>query len=108
MYLYLCVCAIVFVTGSGIPSERDMRTQNIRQYAIEWESLALELGIRHYVINEISEKYKHFPRKLKMCLVAMLEHWLKFFPSPTWGILEDAVSKIRSTRMSSINQTSMH
>ena len=77
----------------------------MRQYATEWKRLGVELGLKNYDITKISENYEHHPKKIKVCFTAMLEQWLKMFPSPTWGVLEDAINKIGSSRMKSFSRT---
>ena len=72
---------------------RDLHINIIRQYATLWKRLGVELGLKDHDINNISENNINHPRRVEMCLTAVLELWLREVSSPTWGKLEDAVKR---------------
>ena len=90
------------------PTMADIHHKLVQKYAKLWRLLGLELGLKDYDIDNISEQNVHHPRKLKMCFIAMLKQWLINFPSATWGTLEDAINKLRFSRSASDSYTSTY
>ena len=75
---------------------RDLHSNVIRQYAIQWEGLGLELGLQDYDIANISENNSsRKQRQVEMCCSQMLQKWLEIDPSATWGKLDDAIKNIK-------------
>ena len=73
----------------------DLHSNIVRQYAVQWERLGLELGLQDYDIANISKDNEHNPNRSVTCCRAMLEQWLREIPSPTWGKLDDAIKNIK-------------
>ena len=68
----------------------------VEQYAIYWEKLGLELGLKDFHINNIAENFaSHKLRQVEKCCTAMLNKWLEIDISATWNKLNDAIKKIR-------------
>ena len=74
---------------------RDLHSNIVRQYAVQWGRLGLELGLQEYDIANISKDNEHNPHRSVTCCRAMLEQWLREIPSPTWGKLDDAIKNIK-------------
>ena len=75
----------------------DLHSCIVRQYAVHWERLGQELGLEDYIINNISENNARHIKRVEECCIAMLQHWLREIPAPTWGKLNDAIKKIKSS-----------
>ena len=87
---------------------RDLRSNFVRQHAVQWKRLGLELGLKDYDIANISENYACHPRRVEECCVAVLEQWLKEMPSPTWRKLNDAVKNIKLSSTTSHDKEGCH
>ena len=74
---------------------RDLHSHIVKQYAVHWERLGLELGLMDYHIANISENNARHQNKVEVCCAAVLEQWLREIPSPTWAKLDDAIKKIK-------------
>ena len=74
---------------------RDLHSHIVKQYAVHWERLGLELGLKDYHIANISENNACHPRRVEVCCAAVLEQWLAIDPSATWAKLNDAIKKIK-------------
>ena len=75
---------------------KDLNNHVIEKYAIYWEKLAVELGLRNYHIANITEN--NASRKLRQieeCCSQMLQKWLEIDPLETWGKLDNALKKIK-------------
>ena len=83
-------------TGDERPDMRDLHSHIVKQYAVHWERLGLELGLKKYDTDNISANNAHNPRRVEECCTAVLEQWLREIPSPTWAKLDDAIKKITS------------
>ena len=75
---------------------RDLHSHIVKQYAVYWERLGLELGLKNYHIANISENNARHLRRVEVCCAAVLEQWLAIDPSATWAKLDDAIKKITS------------
>ena len=75
---------------------RDLHSHIVKQYAVHWERLGLELGLKNYHIANISENNARHLRRVEVCCAAVLEQWLAIDPSATWAKLDDAIKKITS------------
>lgn len=107
MQLHVYIIIKAYLTGDDIPKgKKDLPTHIIRQFAAKWKRLGIELGLKDYDIANISENNGHHPRRMKVCFVDMIEQWLKENPFPTWGKLDDAINKIRSSGVESYRHTS--
>ena len=76
---------------------RDLHSYIIKQYAVHWERLGLELGLHKYNTDNISVNNAHHPNRVEVCCAAVLEQWLREILSPTWDKLNDAIKKITSS-----------
>ena len=74
---------------------RDLHSHIVKQYAVHWERLGLELGLKEYETDNISANYAHHQKRVEACCAAVLEQWLREIPSPTWAKLDDAIKKIK-------------
>ena len=74
---------------------KDLHSHIVKQYAVHWERLGLELGLKQYDIDNISANNARHPRRVEACSAAVLEQWLREIPSPTWAKLDDAIKKIK-------------
>ena len=79
-------------TGDEKPDMRDLHKHIVKQYAVHWPRLGLELGLKEYKIEIIYS----IKEPLEVCCAAVLEEWLKITPSPTWAKLDAAIKKITS------------
>ena len=75
---------------------RDLHSHIVNQYAVHWERLGLELGLKQYHIDNISANNACHPKRVEACCTAVLEQWLREIPSPIWAKLDDAIQKITS------------
>ena len=73
---------------------RDLHSHIVKQYAVHWERLGLELGLKKYDTDNISANNAHNPRRVEECCTAVLEQWLREIPSPTWNTLDHIIKKI--------------
>ena len=73
---------------------KDLHSKIVRQYAVQWERLGIELGLKDYDVANISKNNANCSRKAEVCCVAVLEQWLMEIPSPTWGKLDDAIKRV--------------
>ena len=80
---------------------RDLHRHVVRQYAVQWERLGLELGLQDYDIANISENHAGHARRVEECCAAVLKQWLNSDPSATWGKLDDAIKKIKLSPVNS-------
>ena len=76
---------------------RDLHSHIVKQYAVHWERLGLELGLKDYHIANISANNARHPRRVEECCIAVLEQWLREIPSPTWSTLDRVIKKITSS-----------
>ena len=68
----------------------------VEQYAVYWEQLGLELGLKDFHINNITENFaSHKLRQVEKCCTQMLKTWLEIDTSATWNKLNDAIKRIR-------------
>ena len=88
-----CTC-IIYIIENEKPEMIDLQRYFIKQYAVYWESLGLELKLEQYHIDIISMNY---PRDVVACCKEMLKTWLDTDPSASWGKLDDAVRQIKFT-----------
>ena len=87
---------LYYHTGDDRPDMRDLYSNIVRQYAVQWERLGLELGLQEYDIANISENNSsRKQRQVEVCCSQMLQKWLEIDPSATWGKLDDAVKNIK-------------
>ena len=75
---------------------RDLHNYIVKQYAVYWERLGLELGLKKHDTDNISANNAHNPRRVQECCIMVLEQWLTETPSPTWAALDGAIRKITS------------
>ena len=75
---------------------RDLQSDIVKQYAVHWERLGLELGLKHYHIANISANNARHPTRVEECCTAVLEQWLREIPCPTWNTLDHVIKKITS------------
>ena len=68
---------------------KDLNRHIIEQYAVNWESLGLELGLENYHIDNIFSNNSH---NVIACCRQMLSKWLEIDTSATWGKLDDAIN----------------
>ena len=85
---------ILHVTGDDTPLMKELDTNVVHQYASQWKQLGLKLGLQQYDINNISEDHTHITDRSITCCEAMLEKWLQFISSPTWGKLDDVIKTL--------------
>ena len=65
------------------------------QYAIHWEELGRQLGLKDYQLANISENNITLrSRRVETCCRDVLEQWLKEISSPTWGKLDDVIKSL--------------
>ena len=75
---------------------RDLHSNIVRQYAVHWERIGLELGLQQYDITNISENNSsRKQRQVEVCCSQMLQKWLESDLSATWGKLDDAIKNIK-------------
>ena len=74
---------------------RDLHSHIVKQYAVHWERLGLELGLMDYHIANISVNNARYQNKVEVCCTAVLQQWLDIDPSATWAKLDDAIKKIK-------------
>ena len=75
---------------------RDLQSNIVRQYAVQWKELGLELGLENCDIINISENNSsRKQRQAEVCCYQMLQKWLEIDPSATWGKLDDAIKNIK-------------
>ena len=83
------------ISGDDKPNMADLHSKVIqKQFAINWERLGLKLGLTNDQMEIISYNHKHSPNRAQDCCTAMFEEWLRDVPSPTWGLLSDAIIEI--------------
>ena len=70
---------------------RDLHRHIVKQYAVHWERLGLELGLKEYDIDIISANNANNPKRVEMYCAAVLEQWLQGNPSPSWAKLDNAI-----------------
>ena len=70
---------------------RDLHRHIVKQYAVHWKRLGLELGLKEYDIDIISANNANNPKRVEVCCAAVLEQWLQENPSPTWAKLDNAI-----------------
>ena len=92
--IVIIISSLNYHTGDDRPGMRDLHIHIVTQYAIHWERLGLELGLKKYDIDNISANNAHNPKRVEECCAAVLEQWLTVIPSPTWTKLDDAIKKI--------------
>ena len=73
---------------------RDLHSHIVKQYAVHWERLGLELGLKDYHIANISANNVCHPARVEKCFTAVLEQWLREIPSLTWNTLDRVIKKI--------------
>ena len=83
-------------TGDERPDMRDLHSHIVKQYAVHWERLGLELGLKQYDIDNIAANNARLPKKVEVSCAAVLQQWLDIDPSATWAKLDDAIKKITS------------
>ena len=74
---------------------------------MQWDRLARELGVDNNDIDDISKRYVHHPRRMRMCYTAVLEQSCSWSYFLTWGKLDDAINKIRSLSLESHSHNGM-
>ena len=79
---------------------RDLHINVVHQYAAYWERLGLKLGLQGYDIANISKDNARISDQSVTCCAIMLEKWLQFVHSPTWGKLDDAIKSLLITPVS--------
>ena len=72
---------------------RDLHRYIVQQYAANWDSLGLELGLERFHIDNITRDN----RCVAACCKEMLNKWLQIDASATWGKLDDAIRVITAT-----------
>ena len=88
--------------GEDIPDWRDLISKVVPQYAVHWEAIGAELGLKHYHIANISRD--NHSRAEDGC-TAMLMKWLQLGASPTWGTLDDAINKVKKEKVQTTTAT---
>lgn len=78
--------------GDDRPDMRSLYLNIVEQHAANWEALGALLGLQDYDIANIAKD--HVDRATEAC-AEVLMMWLKKFPTPTWGKLDDAVQLIK-------------
>ena len=66
----------------------------VKQYAVYWERLGLELGLAEDDIDFILRNHYHHPNFAEACCAEVLETWLRKFSFATWAKLDDAIKEI--------------
>ncbi len=79
---------------------RDLHINVGHQYAAHWERLGIKLGLQEHDIANISKDNARISDHSVNCCAIMLEKWLQFVHSPTWGKLDDAIKSLPITPMS--------
>ena len=82
------------ITGDDKPSMGELYGNVVHQYASQWEQLGLKLRLQHYDIANISKDNAYNPDRSVTCCIRVLEKWLQFVPSPTWGKLDDVIKSL--------------
>ena len=93
----------MITTGDDIPDMRDLHRYVVQQQAAQWDRLGLELGLERYHIAIITRDH---PNRSVTCCGEMLQKWLEIDPSASWRKLDDAVRRIRSPTISTVNNDS--
>ena len=75
---------------------RDLHSHIVKQYAVHWKRLGLELKLEEYHMNNISANNARHPERVEVCCAAVLEKWLNNDSSATWAKLDDAIKMITS------------
>ena len=88
---------IVATGGNDRPEMRDLNRDVVKQQAAQWEKLGVELGLKDYHIANISKDNEHNPNRSVTCCKKMLQKWLKIDFEASWGKLDNAIKKIKST-----------
>jgi len=84
-------------TGDDKPDWRDLHSNVVSQYAVHWEAIGAELGLKHHHIANILEDHQN---RIEKACSAMMRKWLDMGSSPTWGTLDDAIDKIMKEKKS--------
>ena len=69
----------------------DLNRYIVQQYAVNWDSLGLELGLKDYHIDIIASDHKN---DVVACCTQMLKKWLQIDTFATWGKLDDAILRV--------------
>jgi len=85
---------------------KDLHQNVVSQYAVYWDKLGLQLGLKDYDIANISENKACHPRRVELCCTAVLQKWLDSDKSASWGKLSDAIMSIKSLIITPVHTTS--
>ena len=80
----------------------------VQQQAAQWEKLGVELGLEGYHIANISKDNEHNPNRSVTCCEKMLQKWLKIDLEASWGKLDNAIKKIKSSTTDPVSAISSH
>ena len=94
-YVIKSMITVYLIPGDDKPIMADLHSKVIhKQFAVHWKKLGLKLGLSNDRMEIISYNHKHSPNRAQDCCTAMFEEWLRDVPSPTWGLLSDAINEI--------------
>ena len=86
----------LIITGDDTPKLNELQTNIVEQYAVHWEELGRQLGLKDYQLANISENNVNRDKKrVEICCRRVLEKWLQIDRSPTWGKLDDVVKSLK-------------
>ena len=85
------------VTEDEKPSERDLNRYVVKNYASEWEDIAIELGLKR---NQTEIIKKDNQQSCTDCLKKTLWKWLDSTPCATWKMLEVAITNVKRAQLS--------
>ena len=83
--------------GNDRPDMRDLNRHVVQQQAAQWEKLGEELGLDSYHIANISKDNEHNPNRSVTCCKNMLQKWLEIDLEASWGKLDNAIKKMKSS-----------
>ena len=73
-----------FNTAKSRPDIKDINNHVIKQYAIYWKQIGVELGVNTYHIANITENTASRKlRQVEECCSQMFQKWLNIDPSAT-------------------------
>ena len=83
---------ILTTAGNDRPLLADLYHSVIPRYAVHWESIEVLLGLEEHHIKNISKNNAYNPNRAVDGCTEMLNKWLKFDTTATWGKLDDAIN----------------
>jgi len=97
---FTLIMSQIILSGDDKPSLVDIYQIIVPQYAAQWRSLGVALGIEEYQLEMIAQDNADNPSRARTCCREMFSKWLATTRSSTWGKLDDAISLVKAGAVS--------